>query len=186
VDRRRWSRRTHRWRFALAILVFFAGDYYVVDRMLPPVFWFLTVSTLMHMASSFDERRGQPAWGLPALVGVLVVLVAFGVYTVRSGDASVTSVRSPDGRFTAVVTEGTAMIDPIWNMSVHQNAGLLSRKWTAGCVNGDDPTNAYESIAWVNNTTLEVRTESGQRIRVGIDATGRPLNRVTTHDEICP
>ena len=95
VDRSRWSRRTHYVLFALsglclalAAVVFFAGDTYeLVKRSLPPSFWFLTVSTVLNLATSFDERRGQPRWGMPALVGLLVLLVAFGCYTVWSANA---------------------------------------------------------------------------------------------------
>ena len=195
VDRSRWSRRTHYVLFALsglcvalASLVFFAGDtYFVVDRILPPALWFMAICTLLNMATSFDERRGQPSWGLRTLVGVVLLWVAFGVHTVWSANTEdLSSVRSPDGRFTAVVTEGTSTIEPTWDVTVHQNAGLLSRRWDAGCISRDDPAIANDSLVWVDDTTFEVRTDSGQQLRATLDNTGRPLSRVTNDDASCP
>lgn len=195
VDRSRWSRRTRLWLFALsgvgfafACLVFFAGDtYYWVDRTLPPVFWFVGTSTLIQAASSFDERRGAPVWGLRALLAALVVVLGFGAYTVHSANpAALSSARSPDGQITAVVRDGTPIIvHPLRIVIVHQNAGLLSRKWTVGCVRADDP-NAYESVAWLDDTTLDVGTKNGQRVRVSLDPTGRPRTHLSALDDTCP
>ncbi|TPG17038.1 hypothetical protein [Pedococcus bigeumensis] len=195
VDHSRWSRRTHRWLFALSglcvalsCLVFFGGDtYYWVERLLPPAFWFLGTSTLIQAASWFDEHRGQPAWGFRALLAVLVVMLGFGAYTVHSANPpALSSDRSPDGRVTAVVRDGTPIIvDPVRIVTVHQNAGLLSRKWTVGCVQADGP-NAYESVAWLDDTTLEVRTKNGQRVRASRDSAGRPLKRLSPLDDACP
>ena len=95
ADRSRWSRRTHLWLFALsglclalAALAARAGDRDDdVFRFLPSASWFLAIATLLNVATSWDERRGQPRWGMPALVGLLVLLVAFGGYTVWSANA---------------------------------------------------------------------------------------------------
>lgn len=194
VDRSRWSRRIHRWLFglsglciALSALVLLAGNtYYLVDRVLPPAVWFFIVSTVVQVASSFDERRGAPVWGLRALVVVLGLLVAFGGSMVHSANSpALSSARSPDGRITADVRDGAPTANTARMVVVHQNVGLLSRKWTVGCVHGDGP-NAYESVAWLDDTSLEVRTKNGQRVRVSLDPTGRPLNRLSALDDTCP
>ncbi|NYG06969.1 hypothetical protein BJ986_001456 [Phycicoccus badiiscoriae] len=194
MDRTRWSRRANLWLFALsglcialAVLVFFAGDtYYLVDRVLPPAFWFFTVSTVIQAASSFDERRGAPVWGLRALVVVLCLAGALGGYMVHSANPpALSSARSPDGRITAEVRDGAPTVNIARMVIVHQNAGLLSRKWTVGCVHGDGP-DAYESVAWLDDMTLEVRTQNGQRLPVSLDPTGRPLNRLSALEDTCP
>jgi hypothetical protein len=92
---------------------------------------------------------------------------------------------APDGRLTAVVGDGTPTVHVARIVMVHQNAGLFSRKWTVGCVHGDGP-NAYASVAWLDDATLEVRTVSGQRIRVSVDQAGRPLTRLSPLDDTCP
>lgn len=195
VDRthsaRRWSSRTRLWMYAssaLATALCFwvlsnRDTYYMIGRLVPSPAWFLLIAILLSASALWDQRRGHAAWGTPALTVALVVCTAIAFLSVRAADSDqVSSTTSPDGRFTVVVTEGAAMIDPLWNVTVRQNAGLTSRQWYAGCLNGDDPQYAYTDTVWTEPSTFEVVSDGGRRVRVRVDPSGRPLDRVFTPD----
>ena len=195
VAPRRWSSRTHRWLsglawlcFALTVVAYFAADtYYRVDRVLPSAVGLACATALLAGATAFDAHRGERRWTVPTMIVgpvVLIGLVALSVPWVGTGQVS--AARSPDGRSTVVVTEALAVIDPVWEVRVRQNSGLLARQWYAGCVNGDDPNNTFKGIAWINDTTFEVLTDTGQPQRVSIDPAGHAIGTVSTGDDICP
>lgn len=87
---------------------------------------------------------------------------------------------SPDGRSVLVVTEGAAMIDPVWDLSVRQSSWLVARSWPVGCFNGDDPSNAFESVRWISPTQVEATDGSGRKYLVTIEARdSRPTRTIS-------
>lgn len=51
----------------------------------------------------------------------------------------------------------------------------------AGCLNGDNPGDGFESVKWISAASLAVTVTDGRVLRVDLDpATGRPLRPVTT------
>jgi hypothetical protein len=192
-DLRRWSPRTHRTLLLLAglaaaaaPLVYFGGERFSLVARLPSPLWFAGASTALRAVSSLDEHRGQrDRQRVVGIVGTLALLVVGGTTLATLRTVSPETVSSPTGAFAAVVTQGPPVVDPPWTLTVHQNAGLFSRVWYAGCLNPDDPANAYAGMSWTSNTTLEVRTRGGRRLVVTTDETGMPLNLVTAGADSC-
>jgi hypothetical protein len=195
VSQARWSIRTHRVLNVLSGLLMlgavarlaFGGDLLWVDRVLPSWWWLFSGSLLLKSAESNDRQRGRPVRWVPTALAVVAGTVLAGGLVLAWVHPSerVDAVESPDARLTAVVTEGAAMIDPVWHLTVRQNRGLLSRQWDIGCLNGDDPANAYESLTWTSPTTIEVRTGGGERLPVDLADDGRPLDRVAVGTSFC-
>ena len=52
---------------------------------------------------------------------------------------------------------------------------MLSREWYLGCLNDDDPDDAFDSVTWKGPSAVEVRTADGRTFPVALDpASGRP------------
>ncbi|WP_285735499.1 hypothetical protein [Kitasatospora phosalacinea] len=78
-----------------------------------------------------------------------------------------------------VIHEGSAVIDPLWWVSVDAGSGLTARRWPVGYFNGDDPDNALASAQWDGPDRIRLTTEGGDVFVVALDpATGRPERRV--------
>jgi hypothetical protein len=106
--------------------------------------------------------------------------VAGAVLTVLVADLGESRYVSPDGSSVVVVTEGAAMIDPVWDLSVRQSSWLVARSWPVGCFNGDDPNNGFESIRWTSPTQLEATAGSGHKYVVTIDQSdSRPSRTIS-------
>jgi hypothetical protein len=102
------------------------------------------------------------------------------VLTVLVADLGESRYVSPDGSSVVVVTEGAAMIDPVWDLSVRQSSWLVARSWPVGCFNGDDPNNGFESIRWTSPTQLEATAGSGHKYVVTIDQSdSRPSRTIS-------
>jgi hypothetical protein len=173
---------------ALAVIAAVGGpDFYWVDRALPSWPWLMAAALMVGTIKAYDEKREQSyRWVLTALLVLLVVGMGIGALIALAGRVDEADAKeSPDGRFTVVVAEGAAMIDPVWYITIHQNRGLLSRQWHAGCLNGDDPANEYDTVSWTGPNTVEVRTGGGQRLSVRLAANGQPLNRVAAGVVFC-
>ena len=89
--------------------------------------------------------------------------------------------RAQAGQLEVRVLERAVVVDTVWELRVRQPAGLLSKEWSAGCLNGDNPDDSFESVKWVGATRLEVLVADGRVLHVDLDpATGRPIGPVTT------
>ena len=191
-DRRRWSTRTHHLLSALAVAIFLVGvvsyfggaHYYFIDRVLPDWGWFFCASLIPRAAAAFDENRGNRAQSFPPLLAAGTAAVALAAMTfIAPPTPHTVSSSSPSGATTAVFTVGVG--SRYGQLDLHQNRGALSRLWYAGCLNGEQPDDAFADMAWSSSTTLVVRTKGGQRLVIRTDPTGRPLNHVTTGENYC-
>ena len=87
----------------------------------------------------------------------------------------------PSGGLEVRVIGGALLIDTVWGLRVRRPAGLLTREWSAGFLNGDDPDNGFVSVRWNGPQTLVVTAQDGRVVRVDLDpATGRTLRLVVT------
>ncbi|MFJ4675569.1 MULTISPECIES: hypothetical protein [unclassified Kitasatospora] len=78
-----------------------------------------------------------------------------------------------------VIHEGTAVIDPLWWVSVDAGSGLTARRWRVGYFNGDAPDNALASAQWDGPDRIKLTTEGGEVFVVALDPeTGRPERQV--------
>ncbi|MER5966244.1 hypothetical protein [Streptomyces sp. NPDC002057] len=83
---------------------------------------------------------------------------------------------APDGvdRY-VVVEEGSAMIDPLWRVSVVDGSGLTALRWTVGTFNGDAADGVLGNVAWSGPDTLVLTTGEGKVTTVRLDpTTGKP------------
>ena len=65
--------------------------------------------------------------------------------------------------------------------AIRRQAGLLSKEWSAGCLNGDNPDDGFESAKWIGPESVAARVTDGRVLRVDLDpATGRPFRPVVT------
>lgn len=149
-----------------------AFGYLVLDPLTRHVGAALTVSfALLLLAAVLMPLT--PGWrnGVRVLVaiGLGLVLAAVALLTAWSALDGESRTASPDGRSILVVSEGSDMIDPLWNVTVQQSSPVLAQTWTLACFNGDDPDNGLASIRWVSSTLVEAQAESGQTFQVAID-----------------
>ncbi|WP_033253761.1 hypothetical protein [Kitasatospora phosalacinea] len=110
-----------------------------------------------------------------ALLASPVALIVFGDLPHETAD------RPAPGRSdrSLVIHEGSAMIDPLWWVSVDAGSGLTARRWPVGYFNGDDPDDALASAQWDGPDRIRLATEGGEVFVVALDpATGRPEHRV--------
>ncbi|QKW17697.1 hypothetical protein HUT16_00235 [Kitasatospora sp. NA04385] len=78
-----------------------------------------------------------------------------------------------------VIHEGTAVIDPLWWVSVDAGSGLIARRWPVGYFNGDAPDNALASAQWDGPDRIKLTTGGGEVFVIALDPeTGRPERRV--------
>lgn len=73
-------------------------------------------------------------------VGALVLIGA--VFRVGTPE----SVRVSDTNYEVLVTEGLAVIDPLWIVSIRDTRGVFARESEIACINGDSPDNSLESV----------------------------------------
>lgn len=120
-------------------------------------------------AMTWPSRKGGPAIARGILVAGLVVALMGGATwaSLMSGFAE-SRYASPDGRHILVVSEGAAMIDPLWDLSVQESSWVLARTVPLACFNGDAPGDALASVSWVDDTTVEAVAGSGEVHRMTI------------------
>lgn len=115
-------------------------------------------------------RRGGPGFARGLLVAGLVVgLLAGTAWAALMSGLAESDYASPDGRYVLVVSEGVAMIDPLWDVSLQESSWVVARTVPLACFNGDAPGNALASVAWVDDTTIEAVTDSGAVHRISIN-----------------
>jgi hypothetical protein len=163
------------------------GGYVWVERLLHHSFLFgVAVLTLLSAAIG---SRFRPSFRRTAVLLVVVVpLVAHLGWPLvflqlqSLGLKELRQIPAPgDAPYTAVVSEGTAVIDPVWVVSIRQSRGILSREWQVGCLDGDAPQDGYKGMIWLSPTELSIRTEDGRQLSVQVDDdSGQPRNPIAT------
>ncbi|MEV7616169.1 hypothetical protein [Streptomyces sp. NPDC089799] len=73
-----------------------------------------------------------------------------------------------------VVEEGSAAIDPLWYVYVHQGGGLTERRWRVGFFNGDAMGNELADASWETADRVRMVTGDGAVHVVRIAPNGRP------------
>ncbi|MFJ3726225.1 hypothetical protein ACIPYQ_27200 [Streptomyces sp. NPDC090045] len=114
---------------------------------------------------------GVPVLGLGAPVMVLVTMLAM----LDGGQEQTRSLAAPgrdDRRL--VVEEGSAMIDPLWYVYVHEGSGPWERRWIAGHFNGDATDNELREAVWAGPDRIRMTTREGAVHEVTITPGGRP------------
>ncbi|MFB7949325.1 hypothetical protein ACFC6L_30915 [Kitasatospora phosalacinea] len=110
-----------------------------------------------------------------ALLASPVALFVFGDMPHETAD------RPAPGRSdrSLVIHEGSAVIDPLWWVSVDAGSGLTARRWPVGYFNGDATDNALASAQWDGPDRIKLTTEGGEVFVVALDPeTGRPDHQV--------
>ncbi len=115
-------------------------------------------------------------WGGAVLCALGAGAVAFAGWfaTTFQSDLTVQSRQdSPAGGLELVVLAGSATFapDPIWELRVRTDAGLLSREYDLGCVNAD--VVALNGIGWAGPRTIRAVLSNGI-VDIAVDEAGRP------------
>ncbi|WP_030557019.1 hypothetical protein [Streptomyces exfoliatus] len=117
-----------------------------------------------------------------AVAAVAVVWFRMVLFPMLSADWEETGrTAAPDGadRY-VVVEEGSAMIDPLWRVSVVDGAGLTARHWNVGTFNGDAADGVLAKVAWSGPDTLVVTSGEGEVTTVRLDpSTGKPERKLS-------
>ncbi|WP_158754241.1 hypothetical protein [Streptomyces sp. NRRL F-2580] len=119
---------------------------------------------------------GVPVLGLGAPVMCLATLLAL----LDGGQEQTRSLAAPgrdDRRL--VVEEGSAMIDPLWYVYVHEGGWPRERRWAVGYFNGDDPDNELREAVWTGPDRIRMTTSGGAVHEVTVAAGGRPDRTVS-------
>ena len=127
-------------------------------------------------ACVLGPRRPLIRWGgaVACVLGAAAVAFAGWFATAVQSELRLESRQeSPDGAMELVVFSGSATFapDPVWELRVRTAAGLLSREYDLGCVNGDMV--ALNGIGWAGPRTIRAVLSNGI-VDIAVDDTGRP------------
>lgn len=78
-----------------------------------------------------------------------------------------------------IVERGSAMIDPLWFVYVHQGNGLQERRWAVGYFNGDATRNELREAVWTGPDRIRLTTSGGEVQEVTVDSDGQPDRTVS-------
>ncbi|MET9609157.1 hypothetical protein ABZZ17_29535 [Streptomyces sp. NPDC006512] len=73
-----------------------------------------------------------------------------------------------------VVEEGSAMIDPLWYVYVHQGDWPFERRWSVGYFNGDTGEHELRDVRWTGPGLIRMTTADGGVHEVAVAPDGRP------------
>ncbi|WP_395365269.1 hypothetical protein ACHGLA_30985 [Streptomyces sp. YH02] len=120
-------------------------------------------------------RRRVLAVCAAAVIGVVwFLLVAFPMIGGNWEETGRTAAPEGADRY-LVVEEGSAMIDPLWRVSVVDGWGLTARQWPVGNFNGEAAGGALANVSWSGPDALVLTTGDGTVTTVRLDArTGKP------------
>ncbi|WP_030965178.1 hypothetical protein [Streptomyces sp. NRRL S-378] len=119
---------------------------------------------------------GVPVLALGAPVMCLVTLLAM----LDGGQEQAESQPAPgrdDRRL--VVETGSAMIDPLWFVYVHQGTWPRERRWAVGYFNGDATDNELHEAVWTGPDRIRLTTSGGVVHEVTVAPGGRPDRTVS-------
>ncbi|MFF4422044.1 hypothetical protein ACFY04_14855 [Streptomyces sp. NPDC001549] len=121
------------------------------------------------------------ALGLPVtILGVMVMSLATLLALLDGGQEQTRSLKAPgreDRRL--VVEEGSAMIDPLWYVYVHQGSWPRERRWAVGHFNGDATDNELREAVWTGPDRIRLTTSGGVVHEVTVGPGGRPDRTVS-------
>ncbi|WP_405788229.1 hypothetical protein OG753_10620 [Streptomyces sp. NBC_00029] len=121
------------------------------------------------------------ALALPvAVLGVPVMTIFTMLSLLGGGQEQSESLGAPGREDRRLVVErGSAMIDPLWFVYVHQGEGLWERRWAVGYFNGDADDNELREAVWTAPDRIRLTTSGGVVEEVTITADGRPDRTVS-------
>ena len=136
---------------ALAMLgVFNPGGYVVVAVLFdhPFVFGVLVLAALAVACWVGPGPVAMRATGLTLGAVAAFGYAGFGALNWMSGSPQhqIVTERAPAGQLEFRVIEGAQVIDTVWELRVRRPAGLLSKEWSAGCLNGDNPDDGVREL----------------------------------------
>lgn len=127
------------------------------------------------------KAKTRVALGVPLLaLGAPVMCLATLLAMLDGGQEQTRSAAAPgrdDRRL--VVEEGSAIIDPLWYVYVHQGSGLRERRWAVGHFNGDSEDNELREAVWTGPDRIRMTTSGGAVLEVTVAADGRPDRTVS-------
>ncbi|WP_344558842.1 hypothetical protein [Kitasatospora saccharophila] len=157
------------------------GSVVLIEVFHHPLSYGAAVLVLIVLAVLIGFRsRGTRALLLVPILGCALLVSPFALLVFGSMPHKTVDRPAP-GRSdrSLVVHEGTAVIDPLWWVSVDAGSGLTARRWPIGYFNGDAPDNALASVQWDGPDRIKLATEGGEVFVVALDPeSGRPERQV--------
>ncbi|QES53813.1 hypothetical protein DEJ51_05740 [Streptomyces venezuelae] len=143
--------------------------------------WLALVSLIAAALLGARRPYTRVALTLPvAVLGIPIMTIFTMLSLLAGGQERSESLEAPgreDRRL--VVEEGSAMIDPLWFVYVHQGEGLWERRWAVGYFNGDAEDNELREAVWTAPDRIRLTTSGGVVEEVTITADGRPDRTVS-------
>ncbi|MER7734369.1 hypothetical protein ABTX80_26120 [Streptomyces erythrochromogenes] len=119
---------------------------------------------------------GVPVLALGAPVMCIVTLLSM----LGGGQEQESSVAAPGREDRRLVVEtGSAMIDPLWFVYVHQGTWPRERRWAVGYFNGDATDNELREAVWTGPDRIRLTTSGGEVHEVTVAPGGRPDRTVS-------
>ncbi|MFJ6051153.1 hypothetical protein [Streptomyces sp. NPDC092307] len=116
----------------------------------------------------------------PAVLGVPVLLIGTLGALLSDEPKRTQDLAAPGNEGRRLVVERSyAMIDPVWDVYVHEGDGLLERRWAVGTFNGDAPANALGEAVWTGPDTIRMAIGDGTVHEVTLAPGGRPDRTVS-------
>lgn len=140
------------------------------------------LASLLLIAGAVLARRGsvlQVSTGVLGVAGLVLIgyagALVFVIFGFDSDFEDTREVVSPDGMHVAVVREGSAWVDPLYEVRVVTGSGLGQREWLVGCWNADDGPNTVDEVTWESDERLVITTAGGDRYEATIaPGSGKP------------
>ncbi|MCX4802720.1 hypothetical protein ACFWWM_13505 [Streptomyces sp. NPDC058682] len=143
--------------------------------------WLALVALVGGILLGARKTATRLALGLPvAVLGIMIMALATLLTLLDGGQEQTQSLTAPgrnDRRL--VVEEGSAMIDPLWYVYVHQGSGPLERRWAVGYFNGDATDNELREAVWTAPDRIRLTTSGGVVHEVAVAPDGRPDRTVS-------
>ncbi|MFJ3965800.1 hypothetical protein [Streptomyces sp. NPDC090036] len=122
--------------------------------------WVTLVALIAAVVLGVRRPYTRVTLALPvALLGVPLMTIVTLLSLLDGGQEQSQSLPAPgrdDRRL--VVETGSAMIDPLWFVYVHQGSGLQERRWAVGYFNGDSVNNELREAVWTGPDRIRLTT----------------------------
>lgn len=152
-------------------------SFYVLRPWLFHPVWFAAIGGVaLALACILGLRKPVARW-----IGALLCLLCAGIVaftgwfaTVFQSELTLDSRHaSPGGGMEIVVLRGSAAFapDPVWELRIRTDAGLLSREYDLGCVNLDAAV--LNAIGWTGPRSIRAVLSNGV-VDIAVDDAGRP------------
>lgn len=157
------------------------GRLVLLLRLFGAPFTYAGVTAALATAASWLLLRPGALRAVAVSCGAMLLLSVVAAGQLLAVDWEVTrTVSAPEADREVVVRSGSAVIDPLWEVTVVEGRGLGAREWHLARFDGDDPGHELRRVSWSGPDRLRLTTADGSRFTLTLDpATGRPRSTLS-------